>query len=393
MELYDYQQEAVERHMAKRHSINTFTMGLGKTLIALQMHKTIGGKTLVICPKFLIQNWKDEMATHGVGGDIDFVNYAKINTTPLKQYDFIVCDEAHYVKTPSSLRSKGVERLVRCRPPEYLLLLTATPCKNDVSELFNLLQLVNFFHKDKSIEKFKDSLMTFKRHFMKSHVLSLKRRSVTKFYGFKNQQEYTTLYNRYCVRKKLAEVDLPETVHKILRVGDFSLDADFKELTTKFNKEAYMTLKAKTALLLADYTSKYILDFDGQCIIFTAHVKSAAKLSEKLKCPMITGQVKAAEREDIIRRFKSGFEKYLVATYATVGVGYTLTNCNYMVFNDLPFMPSDLDQARGRIRRLSQEKTCFYFYVGMSEMYFKLFNKLRKKAEVLRRITAKDQGI
>lgn len=379
--------------MAKRHSINTFTMGLGKTLIALDMHKKIGGKTLVICPKFLIQNWKDEMATFRIGGHVDFINYAKIHHATLTDYDFIICDEAHYIKTPTSLRSKGVERFVRCRKPKYLLLLTATPCKNDVSELFNLLRMVNFFHKDKQLDRFGDSHTHFKRHFMKTHVLSLRNRNVVRYYGFKNQAEYTELYYRYCVRKKLSDVNLPATVHKILRVGDFSLDDDFKALTKNFDKEKYMALKAKTALILADYTSKYILDFDGQCIVFTAHLKSAAKLSEKLKCPMITGQVKASDREDIIRRFKSGLDKYLVATYATVGVGYTLTNCNYMAFNDLPFSPSSLDQARGRIRRLSQEKTCFYFYVGMSEMYFKLYKMLREKSEMIKSITDETRGV
>lgn len=379
--------------MAKRHSINTFTMGLGKTLIALDMHKKIGGKTLVICPKFLIQNWKDEMATFGIGGHIDFINYAKIYHSTLTNYDFIICDEAHFVKNPTSLRSKGVERFVRCRAPDYLLLLTATPCKNDVSEIYNLYRLINYFHKDKYIDSFKDSITAFKRHFMKAHVLSLKRKKITRYYGFKNEDDYKKLYKRYCVRKDLSDVDLPDVVHKVLRVGDFSFDDELKELTENFDNEAYMALKARTAEVLADYTSKYILNFEGQCIVFTAHVKSAAKLSEKLGAPMITGKVKVAERDRIIRRFKSGLERILIATYPTVGVGYTLINCNYMFFNDLPHSPSVIDQARGRIRRITQEKTCFYFYVGLSEMYFKLFKMLRDKAHILKSATPEDEGL
>ena len=50
-----------------------------------------------------------------------------------------------------------------------------------------------------------------------------------------------------------------------------------------------------------------------------------------------------------------------------------------MIFNDLPFVPADLDQAKARIRRIGQDKKCFYYYIVSSETDNKLLDMLKRK--------------
>jgi len=54
------------------------------------------------------------------------------------RWDLVVVDEAHRVRNPSTVSA----RLVRDLRARHLLLLTATPVENRLSDLFNLTNLV-----------------------------------------------------------------------------------------------------------------------------------------------------------------------------------------------------------------------------------------------------------
>lgn len=390
MKLYDYQVEAVEFAKQKKYSINSFVMGLGKTVVALGLAREVSKKTLIVCPKFLLENWREEVLKFGTSGYVQFINYAKLSNEKLDEFDLVIVDEAHYVKNVMARRSDKLYNAIAQNPPKYLIMLTATPMKNNVGEIFNLLRFCNIHHKDRAISKFKNLQFRFNNKFMELQKFKIKGRNVSNFKGFKNREEFKELAFKYVYKKKLSDVYLPPAVHTQLNVGDFSSDNDIESLMLEFDKEHFMTLKASMALKLSDFTIEYVKEMREQCIIFTDHIKSAAKIAEKLGVPMITGSVQVEERNKIIDDFKSGKVKYLVATYKSAGMGLSLINCRYMIFNDLPFVPADIDQARGRISRVTQERTCFYYYVGLSKMYFKLFQTLKKKAEVLKIALSQD---
>jgi SNF2 family DNA or RNA helicase len=55
-----------------------------------------------------------------------------------------------------------------------------------------------------------------------------------------------------------------------------------------------------------------------------------------------------------------------------------------MVFNDLPWVPADLQQAEKRIHRIGQQERCFYYYVidpGMGELIYKTLEAKIKDLE------------
>ena len=362
-------------------------MGLGKSIVALALHRDVSKKTLIVCPKFLISNWRAEMEKFGTpAGQVDLINYAKLRGEPLDDYDLVIIDEAHYLKNTLSKRSKNLFKSLESNKPSYLLMLTATPCKNDVSEVFNLLNLCALHHNDKVIKRFKGNLFKFKRKFMESYSVNFGRGMSTQFKGFRNKEEYKALYTKYVYRKKLSQVYLPPEVNIKLKAGDFSLDKDIASLINSFDKEHFMTMKATAAKLLTNFTIDFVKDIPHQTVIFTDHVKSAESLAKGLDLPCITGKLDVAQRVEVIEKFKTKKIKHLIATYKCAGVGLSLVNCNYMIFNDLPFVPADLLQAKGRIARVTQSKTCFYYYLGLSNMYFKLFSLLKNKTIVLDQI-------
>jgi len=248
MELYKYQQDALEWHLEQRYSINAFVMGLGKTAVALAMHKRIATKTLVICPKYLIQNWKEEVEKFDARGDIRYINYASLHKVKIESYDLIILDEAHFIKNPASQRSKQLITFIALKPPKYLLMLTGTPCKNDVSEVFNLMNICDTHHQDKGFRKFAGSLQKFKNRYMKKHNMKIGKRRFTKYYGLQRREEYIEMVQKYLIKKTLKEVDLPAAIHKTLAVGDFSMDKELQKLLSEFDKDAYMTIKKKTAI-------------------------------------------------------------------------------------------------------------------------------------------------
>ena len=185
-EPFDYQLQTAEtvlRRMRGR-AILADEVGLGKTIEAglvlseLRL-RGLARSVLVVCPSGLVAQWREELerkfglATHLVGSaeardpamisapavaaapplaapavaaapPVSIVSLALARRSPTRDrlvghaWDLVVVDEAHRVKNPSTASS----RLVRDLRSRHLLLLTATPVENRLSDLFNLASLV-----------------------------------------------------------------------------------------------------------------------------------------------------------------------------------------------------------------------------------------------------------
>ncbi len=187
---FDYQlhtAQTVLRQMRGR-AILADEVGLGKTIEAglvlseLRL-RGLARSVLVVCPSGLVAQWREELerkfglATHLVGSGrpgfpaaasapaavapgtpavapgspavasappVAIVSLALARRSPTRDrltgqdWDLVVVDEAHRVMNPSTASS----RLVRDLRTRHMLLLTATPVENRLSDLFNLASLV-----------------------------------------------------------------------------------------------------------------------------------------------------------------------------------------------------------------------------------------------------------
>lgn len=117
-------------------------MGLGKTAQAITASK--GAKSiLVLCPAIGVFNWKDEFEKWLdpllPPPKIHIVSYNKFSLNPVPPFtpDLLICDEAHFLKNPSSKRTKSVfGKDGIANKAKAVWCLTGTPMPNYPNDLW-----------------------------------------------------------------------------------------------------------------------------------------------------------------------------------------------------------------------------------------------------------------
>jgi hypothetical protein len=177
--LFDFQRDGLRAMLAKieKHGgcVLADSVGLGKTFTALAVIKWFEKRNknvLVLCPKKLRENWTDYLATNNSEMNPlreDRFSYTVLSHTDLSReegrvgdidlgkiewgnYDLVVIDESHNFRNASRNKSAGgrpsrYERLmndvIKSGLPTKLLLLSATPVNNDLSDLKAQLDLIS----------------------------------------------------------------------------------------------------------------------------------------------------------------------------------------------------------------------------------------------------------
>jgi SNF2 family DNA or RNA helicase len=173
-QLREYQREGLGwMNFLRRYSFGgclADDMGVGKTAQVLALLETrrelraagqIARPSLVVVPRSLVFNWKEEaarftpqlrvldytgFAREGVafdGHDVVLTTYGTVRRDALRlkdvEFDYIVLDEAQAVKNAATESSKAV-RLLR---GDHRLALSGTPVENHLGELWTLFEFLN----------------------------------------------------------------------------------------------------------------------------------------------------------------------------------------------------------------------------------------------------------
>ncbi len=115
-------------------------VGLGKTFTTSLLLQQLHGKTLVICPPVLKDYWKEALFDFGIRS-VEVESLGKLSSILQKgteKYDYIVIDEAHRFRNETT--KSYAELLDICRGKKVIL-VTATPLNNKISDLFSQLKL------------------------------------------------------------------------------------------------------------------------------------------------------------------------------------------------------------------------------------------------------------
>ena len=158
-ELYEFQKQGVRLALSKLNQYNgciiADSVGLGKTYEALAVIKAFENKNksvLVLCPKKLERNWnqfvekrdtnpllKDRFSytvkAHSIFSTKEESHFA------WEHFDLIVIDESHHFRNESASRFQKLLDVMKESKPKVLL-LSATPVNNDLSDLKNQLRLI-----------------------------------------------------------------------------------------------------------------------------------------------------------------------------------------------------------------------------------------------------------
>ena len=162
-ELYKHQLDAIKLMCCRKHNLLAFEQGLGKSVTAISVSILMNiKKTLIVCPAICKWNWYEELVKWGIKpNEISLLDskkdylatdekYIVINYDILKKkskhFDdtigHIILDECHYIKNTKSQRFGHIAK-ISSNTNAKLSLLTGTPIKNKVDDLFAYLRLIN----------------------------------------------------------------------------------------------------------------------------------------------------------------------------------------------------------------------------------------------------------
>jgi len=358
-------------------------MGEGKTLTALETARIARVKrVLVFCPAYLIQNWKDEIKKFygdSYPPEIEFTSYSA--SKKMKPADFVIDDELHYIKNFKAKRTERVYNYMRKHKPQYMIGMSGTPMKNSAWDFFPYFAILNIKHR---INFPKDPYA-----FQATFCEKIPNDFTPSGYSYagvneENKEELKALIRPwfYFTPPQLRPT-LPKTVNKkyIAKIPRKQAVAMEKALDEGRSQE-FMALKAINAELNTETTIKLIKDliYEGKRpVIFTEHRAPAQLIANEFGTKPILGGVSNAIRNDLLEYFDNHKSPLLVGTYGAMGTGLNITSSDTMVLNDYPFSPSDYDQARKRIHRKGQTKTCFYHHVFSNDLDYQIFNKMMAK--------------
>lgn len=160
-----YQTFGAQYILHRRKVIIGDEMGLGKTIQALAVAAHLAAKghkhVLVICPASVLINWANETRkhttlrpheVHGPSRDSAATEWARLGGVAVTTFNtlsrlritvspqFVIVDEAHYVKNQATQRSIAARRWIESA--SRAVLLTGTPMENRVDEFRNLVEYV-----------------------------------------------------------------------------------------------------------------------------------------------------------------------------------------------------------------------------------------------------------
>ncbi|MCY0864538.1 MAG: SNF2-related protein [Sulfobacillus sp.] len=399
---HEYQIDSVLRvvNQLDGRAILADEVGLGKTIeagmiIAELRARGLAQNVLIIVPAGLVSQWVREMqdkfgwTAHKTAKDrgwlwIISMDSAKrpplVHQLQFVPWDLVIVDEAHHLKHQDTLNYQLVEGL----KAQFLLLLTATPMENQLTELYTLVNLV------------KPGLFGPYLRFYRQFILD-KRTP-------KNAQELRQLLAQVMVRNQRQAVGL-EFVPRYVSLRPLELTGDERqlydelsgELRTEYRHRVHMDQTVLPLLTLqrelcsspqallptlrsADWlgdrqprlielaeqmgpTAKMqaVLELTtsqpDQWLIFTEYRATQEALVHLLQVAGLEaaafhGGLKARERDQLVEWFKGG-PRVLVSTEAG-GQGINLQFCHRLINFDLPWNPMRIEQRIGRIHRIGQ---------------------------------------
>jgi SNF2 family DNA or RNA helicase len=397
--LFPFQGEGVafiERHEGR--ALVADEMGLGKTVQALawlQLKQDVR-PAVVVCPAAVKLNWEREanvwMTNPGVvvlqgtkakrvRGRIVIVNYDILNSwvDELRriQPQAVVLDEAHYVKSNKTQRTKAVKQLVKGCP--HVIALSGTPIVNRPVEIYNAIRMI-----DPAL--FPNYMWYCRRYCAARHT-----GFGWNFSGASNTDElHETLTRTVMIRRLKRDVlkELPDKIRAFVPIELANTDTymeaerDFIQYVKKVkgkeaaqrasNAEAFgriETLKqlaVKGKLRQAMEWIETFLESDEKLVVFCTHRFVVDKLMDKFRdvAVRVDGSVTGKERQTYVDMFQMNKRvRLFVGNIQAAGVGITLTAASNVAFLELPWAPGAVTQAEDRCHRIGQKDTVNIHYL------------------------------
>lgn len=393
-----YQVEAAMA-LAYRHdeALLSLPPGSGKTMIVIMWLTSVRPETtLIVCPAFLKEHWQRELKKWA-GLDSEFVSGRKpyetsspiviINYDILqywtehlkKKFNTILFDESHMIQKKSALRTKAALELQRWA--KRVVPMSGTPFKNRTGSIFTQLHMLD-------PKLFRNELW-FKNRYSTPKI---NRRGEVYYPGTSNEEEFYRITEGYIVRKTREEIlpDLPAKNRIIVytRISDAykdSLSASaLRDKDEKKLQDLSMTSYFHNREMILDHIERLREEGTQKIIIVAYHTAVIDDLVSQFKRPLvIDGRVAPKKRQSIVDKFQTDPEQeVMIAQITAAGVGFTMDAADTMVFAEMVFDPSGVEQMEDRILRITttSTKVTYYYFAAEGTIEEAMINVLEKKS-------------
>lgn len=423
-----FQKAGIEYMLQRKDTLLADAAGIGKTIqVVGYLNKGSNTennvrKVLVICPATLRINWEkeikkwlvnplrifvveDELPDETAEFDILIVNYDKFSTKNRQAYinyilardwDVLVCDEAHVLKSEKSLRTRSILGAGKtCKGGivnkfKHRLFLTGTPILNCPIEIYPILRVI-------APQEFGDWFQFARRYCdLKQTRFGM---DVT---GASNLKELQERLRATCMIRRLKSEVLPELPPKQRQIIPIPV-AQFKKLieqednlyqqiekaaeplkeilakakhtnnsatydeTVKKLRELYQVsidqmsaVRKEVAIAKVPYVLEHVdnlLEQVNKIIIFAHHIDVIHALKEHYgaKAVCVYGDTKMKDRDAAVDKFQTQENiRVFIGGIKAAGVGITLTSASNIVFAELDWTPAIVDQCESRADRMGQ---------------------------------------
>jgi SWI/SNF-related matrix-associated actin-dependent regulator 1 of chromatin subfamily A len=416
-------------------------MGLGKTaqaIRALDMRQCM--KIMVVCPAAVRQSWIGEFAKFSQiarkickGADVsDFygwarglydvivvsyemaAKWAKLVARECVLMDAIVLDEAHYLKSDTTIRTRQIlgpesagDGLVQWACVVWYL--TGTPIPNDPMDLHSILYSAGVTPLNR---------LAFTREYFSSTARTY---SVCHEVKPDKVDELRTLIGSFSIRRTLATagIQLPD-----IFITDTTIDGDTSAVKRlilehpgldQIIKDVLASGKGLSGLSLetANHVAtlrrligeakalpyaKLLLEEIHSCrdkvVVFGIHkaaIHTARSFLEShgIKCVSVTGDVREADRVANVQDFQNDPDcRVFFGNIRAAGVGLTLTASNRIDMLESDWTPAGNAQAIKRVHRITQKRGVRARFITLANSFDETVNKIL--AEKTERIAAVD---
>lgn len=437
-QLFPYQRDGVEWLKNRKTALLADEMGLGKSAQAVTAADAINAKRiLILCPAIARENWKREFAlwtttprqffkvedrSTPIPEDQSVIcSYDLAHSTKIPgNFDLLILDEAHYLKSVNTKRSKAVygrEGLVRRASKVWCL--SGTPAPNHPGELWPLLYT---FGATKL--SYDDFIQRYCVGWHGPHGFAITGSNS------KNIPELAQILKSIMLRRKKSEVmkDLPEIYFRSVLVPPGEVDLDIESSFTKWviptdrKKELFdlmekerMTVETLLNLTgdstpglrglealspsvstlrryvglqkvqaVAELVEQELSDFAYEkVVIFAIHRDVIEGLRTRLRK---FGVVTLYGGHDPLKAYKNveHFQKnpkirVFVGNIISAGTAITLTAAHNVIFAEQDWVPGNNAQAAMRCHRIGQTNPVLVRIIGLENSFDERVNFLLKR--------------
>lgn len=396
--------------------------GIGKTATAIELCKRIPGTKLIICPAYLIYNFMDELRFWGVpessicvadtrnqileDKEIYLVAYSRtryeLYKTPItgeekkrpngimrqllkKQFALTICDEGHALAGWNTQQSRLVLGNFQNKEKNILfnskniLLLTGTPFKNRIAELYNIVIRI--------APEVLDHMSKYAFYQLYAGWIENNGFGITA-HGIRNEEDLKRRLAPILLRRTKIE-GLAKLIDETIKLDpgspklkklfaeeerfliEHGIKPDDIEGITKLTKTEVSEIagvRAAIAITKIHAALEMVIDImeeqeeKAPVTIYCYHRSVLAALKDaittkhpKWRAAYIDGATDAKKRHEIAKNlFQAGKLDILCATIGALREGVNLTAGRDVVFIEVDYVPANIAQAIGRFQRRGQ---------------------------------------